>query len=177
MSTYARASLKIICSPGRHGLFSCYEAFIHIVDTMFNQHAKKLKTPGTFLGGNRSLRSTTADLAGVTAGSQWVFPSGSRLHRSCRQQKLRYCSNLSSARRQLPAVCSRSLFEVGITGLKTSPAHCRGQHDRAMGKTEPWHKGSTWHFLEYPASLLLVLGFPLRSKSVRASHLPEIAPS
>ncbi len=29
---------------GRHGVFSCYEAFIHIVDSMFNQHAKWLKT-------------------------------------------------------------------------------------------------------------------------------------
>ncbi len=28
---------------GRHGLFSCYEAFIHIIDSMFNQHAKFLK--------------------------------------------------------------------------------------------------------------------------------------
>ena len=31
---------------GRHGLFNCYEAFIHIVDSMFNQHAKWLKTTG-----------------------------------------------------------------------------------------------------------------------------------
>jgi xylulose-5-phosphate/fructose-6-phosphate phosphoketolase len=29
---------------GRHGLFNCYEAFIHIVDAMFNQHAKWLET-------------------------------------------------------------------------------------------------------------------------------------
>ena len=29
---------------GRHGMFSCYEAFIHIVDSMFNQHAKWLTT-------------------------------------------------------------------------------------------------------------------------------------
>jgi xylulose-5-phosphate/fructose-6-phosphate phosphoketolase len=29
---------------GRHGLFNCYEAFIHIIDAMFNQHAKWLKT-------------------------------------------------------------------------------------------------------------------------------------
>ena len=28
---------------GRHGVFSCYEAFIHIIDSMFNQHAKWLK--------------------------------------------------------------------------------------------------------------------------------------
>ncbi|MGH9030034.1 MAG: phosphoketolase family protein [Acidimicrobiales bacterium] len=31
---------------GRHGMFNCYEAFIHIVDSMFNQHAKWLKTSG-----------------------------------------------------------------------------------------------------------------------------------
>ncbi|GGE98483.1 phosphoketolase family protein [Mycetocola zhadangensis] len=31
---------------GRHGLFNCYEAFIHIVDSMVNQHAKWLKTAG-----------------------------------------------------------------------------------------------------------------------------------
>jgi xylulose-5-phosphate/fructose-6-phosphate phosphoketolase len=29
---------------GRHGLFSCYEAFIHVIDSMFNQHAKWLKS-------------------------------------------------------------------------------------------------------------------------------------
>ena len=32
---------------GRHGLFSCYEAFIHIIDSMFNQHAKWLKVSRT----------------------------------------------------------------------------------------------------------------------------------
>ncbi len=31
---------------GRHGMFSCYEAFIHVVDSMFNQHAKWLKMTG-----------------------------------------------------------------------------------------------------------------------------------
>ena len=42
---------------GRHGLFSCYEAFIHIVDSMFNQHAKWLKVSrGTCPGGARSPR-------------------------------------------------------------------------------------------------------------------------
>ena len=29
---------------GRHGFFSCYEAFAHVIDSMFNQHAKWLKT-------------------------------------------------------------------------------------------------------------------------------------
>ena len=32
---------------GRHGVFNCYEAFIHIVDSMFNQHAKWLKSTRT----------------------------------------------------------------------------------------------------------------------------------
>jgi xylulose-5-phosphate/fructose-6-phosphate phosphoketolase len=32
---------------GRHGFFSCYEAFIHIIDSMFNQHAKWLKESNT----------------------------------------------------------------------------------------------------------------------------------
>jgi xylulose-5-phosphate/fructose-6-phosphate phosphoketolase len=41
---------------GRHGLFNCYEAFIHIVDSMFNQHAKWLK---------------------VTAGLPWRAPIAS----------------------------------------------------------------------------------------------------
>jgi xylulose-5-phosphate/fructose-6-phosphate phosphoketolase len=31
---------------GRHGFFSCYEAFVHVVDSMFNQHAKWLKVAG-----------------------------------------------------------------------------------------------------------------------------------
>jgi xylulose-5-phosphate/fructose-6-phosphate phosphoketolase len=31
---------------GRHGFFSCYEAFIHIIDSMFNQHVKWLKVAG-----------------------------------------------------------------------------------------------------------------------------------
>ena len=32
---------------GRHGLFNCYEAFVHIVDSMFNQHAKWVKEAGS----------------------------------------------------------------------------------------------------------------------------------
>jgi phosphoketolase len=31
---------------GRHGLFNCYEAFIHIIDSMFNQHAKVAEGDG-----------------------------------------------------------------------------------------------------------------------------------
>ena len=43
---------------GRHGFFSCYEAFIHIINSMFNQHAKWLKVCRDIDGGGRSPRST-----------------------------------------------------------------------------------------------------------------------
>ena len=42
---------------GRHGFFSCYEAFIHIIDSMFNQHAKWLKTTSTEIPWRRPIAS------------------------------------------------------------------------------------------------------------------------
>ncbi len=42
---------------GRHGLFTCYEAFIHIVDSMFNQHAKWLKVSSTEVPWRRPIAS------------------------------------------------------------------------------------------------------------------------
>ena len=42
---------------GRHGFFSCYEAFIHIVDSMFNQHAKWLKVTRTEIPWRRPIAS------------------------------------------------------------------------------------------------------------------------
>lgn len=42
---------------GRHGFFSCYEAFIHIVDSMFNQHAKWLKVTRQGIAWRRPIAS------------------------------------------------------------------------------------------------------------------------
>ncbi len=42
---------------GRHGLFSCYEAFIHIIDSMFNQHAKWLKVTNDEIPWRRPIAS------------------------------------------------------------------------------------------------------------------------
>jgi xylulose-5-phosphate/fructose-6-phosphate phosphoketolase len=42
---------------GRHGLFPCYEAFIHIVDSMFNQHAKWLKVTSKEIPWRRPIAS------------------------------------------------------------------------------------------------------------------------
>jgi xylulose-5-phosphate/fructose-6-phosphate phosphoketolase len=42
---------------GRHGLFACYEAFIHIIDSMFNQHAKWLKVTSKEIPWRRPIAS------------------------------------------------------------------------------------------------------------------------
>ena len=62
---------------GRHGLFNCYEAFTHIVDSMFNQHAKWLKvTREPRLAGARSRRSRTCCRA--TSGGRTTTASRTR---------------------------------------------------------------------------------------------------
>ena len=40
---------------GRHGLFATYEAFAHVIDSMFNQHAKWLEKINDFYGGRYCL--------------------------------------------------------------------------------------------------------------------------
>ena len=68
---------------GRHGLFSCYEAFIHIVDSMFNQHAKWLKTTRHLPWRRpRCVAQHPPHIARVASGPQWLLASGSRLYRS-----------------------------------------------------------------------------------------------
>jgi xylulose-5-phosphate/fructose-6-phosphate phosphoketolase len=51
---------------GRHGIFNCYEAFIHIVDSMFNQHAKWLKVSARL-----SWRRKIASLNYILASHVW----------------------------------------------------------------------------------------------------------
>ena len=73
---------------GRHGLFNTYEAFAHIVDSMFNQHAKWLKvTRG--LPWRRPIASLNylSREPCLAAGSQRLHASGSRFHRSRHEQE------------------------------------------------------------------------------------------
>ena len=95
---------------GRHGLFNCYEAFIHIVDSMFNQHAKWLKATRD-IPWRRPIASLQLPphLARVAAGSQRLLAPGSRLHRPRREQEGRGDPRLPAARRELPAVGRRPL--------------------------------------------------------------------
>ena len=95
---------------GRHGLFSCYEAFAHIVDSMFNQHAKWLNV-------SRDAAVAPADrvaqlpphVARVAPGPQRLHASGSRVHRPRGQQEGRGRARVPPARREHVALDRRPL--------------------------------------------------------------------
>ena len=109
---------------GRHGLFNCYEAFIHIVDSMFNQHAKWLKVTSQLPWRRRDrLAELPARLARLAAGPQRLHPPGPRLPRPRGQQEGRHRPGVPAARRQLPAVGRRSLPAQPAT---TSTSSSRG---------------------------------------------------
>ena len=56
---------------GRHGLFNCYEAFVHIVDLMFNQHAKWLEVSRRLaVAAADCLAELSAEFACLAAGPQ-----------------------------------------------------------------------------------------------------------
>jgi len=95
---------------GRHGLFNCYEAFIHIIDSMFNQHAKWLKVTRD-IPWRRPIASLNlpALVACLAPGPQRVLPPGSRLHRLRRQQEGRGHTRLSPSGCQHPVVSRRPL--------------------------------------------------------------------
>ena len=129
---------------GRHGLFSCYEAFIHIVDSMFNQHAKWLKvTRDDPLAAPDRLAELPAHLARLAAGPQRLLAPGPGLHRPRRQQEGRGRPRLPAARRQHPALGRRPLpaqpdyVNVIVAGKQPAPqwltidARHRALHARA----------------------------------------------
>ena len=95
---------------GRHGLFNCYEAFIHIVDSMFNQHAKWLKvTRDDPVAQADRVAQLPALLARLAPGPQRLLASGPRLHRPRREQEGGDRARLPAAGRELPAVGRRPL--------------------------------------------------------------------
>ena len=95
---------------GRHGLFNCYEAFIHIVDSMFNQHAKWLKVTREIPWRRPiAVAELPAQLARLAPGPQRLLPPGPGLHRPRREQEGGGRARLPAAGRQLPALRGRPL--------------------------------------------------------------------
>ena len=85
---------------GRHGFFPTYEAFAHVIDSMFNQHAKwldDLQEPPAVAGAGR-LAEPADHLDGLAAGPQRLHAPGPRLPRRGREQERR-ASRASTCRR------------------------------------------------------------------------------
>ena len=123
---------------GRHGLINSYEPFIHVIDSMFNQHAKWLEKCNEFSWRQRYRRSTVDHRPGLAAGPQWIHPSGSRIPRRGRKQEPGTCPNLPAARRQLPTVgrrplsAERNYVNVIVADKQVHPVHGYGRGDRAL---------------------------------------------
>ena len=95
---------------GRHGVFNCYEAFIHIVDSMFNQHAKWLKVTRD-MPWRRPIASLNYVLSSprLAPGPQRVQPPGPGLHRPRGEQEVGRHPRLPAARREHAALGGRPL--------------------------------------------------------------------
>jgi len=93
---------------GRHGFFSCYEAFIHIIDSMFNQHAKWLKVCHEIPAAADRLAQLSLELSRLASGSQRFSHQDPGFHRSCREQESGGCT-------RLPAAGRNTLLSVTIT--------------------------------------------------------------
>ena len=112
---------------GRHGFFSCYEAFIHIVDSMFNQHAKWLKTTRQFTGGE-----PIASLNYLLTSHVWrqdhngFSHQDPGLYRSCGEQEGGCCAGVSAAGCELllsvtdHCLRSRNYVNVIVAGKQPS---------------------------------------------------------
>ena len=109
-STRSKAWLEGYLLTGRHGFFSTYEAFAHVIDSMFNQHAKWLAICRELSVARAGLLAEPADhLDGLAAGPQRLHASGSRVPRRGGEQEPGRVPHLPAARRQLAALRRRPL--------------------------------------------------------------------
>ena len=123
---------------GRHGLINSYESFVHVIDSMVNQHAKWLEKcnelPWRAKVSSLNLLITAPGLA---AGPQRVHPPGPRLPRRGGQQEPQRGAHLPAARRQLPALGRRPL----LPQPQLRQRHRRGQA-AAPCSTWTWRRRS-----------------------------------
>ena len=91
---------------GRHGFFSCYEAFIHIIDSMFNQHAKWLKVRERH---SLAAADRLAELPARrrTSGGRTTTASATRTPASSTTSSTRRRKSSASICRPTPTRCSR----------------------------------------------------------------------
>ena len=90
---------------GRHGFFSCYEAFIHIIDSMFNQHAKWLKVCN-HIAWRRPIASLNY-LLSSTFGGRTTTVSATRTPASSTMSSTRRPKSCAFTCRPTPIACYR----------------------------------------------------------------------
>ncbi len=92
---------------GRHGFFSTYEAFVHVIDSMFNQHAKWLAICNQLSWRAADRVAEPADhFDGLAAGPQRLYAPGSRASSTGGEQERR--RHAASTCRPMPTACSPS---------------------------------------------------------------------
>ena len=113
---------------GRHGFFSTYEAFVHVIDSMFNQHAKWLETVKKELGWRAPISSINLLITSLV----WRQDHNGFTHQDpgfldvVTNKSRRRRPHLPPARRQLPAQRRRSLPALrGLLSTSSSPTNSR----------------------------------------------------
>ena len=112
---------------GRHGLFNSYEAFIHIVDSMFNQHAKWLKMSSE-LPWRRKHRLAELPAGLRTSGGRTTTASRTRTPASSTTSSTRRPRSCAFTFRRMPTACCRSWIiacAAGITSMSWLRASTR----------------------------------------------------
>ena len=114
---------------GRHGFFSCYEAFIHIIDSMFNQHAKWLKVC-THIPWRRPIASLNYLLSARSSGGRTTTASATRTPASSTTLSTRRRRSSASTCRPTPTrlltvtdhcLRSRNYVNVVVAGKQPAP--------------------------------------------------------
>ena len=112
---------------GRHGFFSCYEAFIHIIDSMFNQHAKWLKVCN-HIPWRRPIASFNYLLSSHVWRQDHNGFSAIRIPASSTTSSTRRPRSSASTCRRTPTACCRSpttACAAATTSTSSSPASSR----------------------------------------------------
>jgi hypothetical protein len=129
---------------GRHGLFTCYEAFIHIVDSMFNQHAKWLDASRD-IPWRRPIASLTYLLTiRLAPGPQRVLPPAS-CAATCPSSRCGWSTSSTSCGCRTPASTRTGCRTPNSTGSSPPTGPEPRQHPRARLQRGRHHHDSVRH--------------------------------
>src|SRR5205823_2824955 len=136
---------------GRHGLFNCYEAFIHILDSMVNQHAKWLKVTATI-----PWRRPIASLNYLLSSHVWRQDHNGFSHQDpgfidhVVNKKAEIVAAADLLRQHLPELKVRVINVVDLMRLEPDTEHPHGLSDREFDALFTTDKPVVFAFHGYP---------------------------